>query len=77
MTSGPYFLAAGNPAVAGASWFLTITTQILADHSFVANSFFFLSGSGVGDMSGIRARKYLKARINNERACLPEAQGVF
>ena len=26
-------------------------------------------------MSGIRARKYLKARINNESACLAEALG--
>ena len=57
MTSGPYFLAGSTPAVAGASWFLTITTQILEDHSFVANGYFF-SASGVCDISGTRAHKY-------------------
>ena len=40
MTSGP-FLAVSTPAVAGAFWLLLITTQILEDHSFVANGYFF------------------------------------
>ncbi len=72
MTSGPYFLAGSTPAVAGASWFLTITTQILEDHSFVANGYFF-SASGVCDMCGTKVSNYLKARINSESVCLPEA----
>ena len=52
MTSGPYFLAGSTPAVAGAFWLLLITTQILEDHSFVANGYFFRSG--VCDMCGTR-----------------------